>query len=287
MATASSLQLDRMAIEEVGLNPEKLADAIHKQLGLLNGPVPVREVALALDILEIREEALMNLEGVLLTTPQRGNGSILVNLRSPEERRRFSIGHELGHFLISSHRPISEEGFRCSSRDMAGVSEAAIVHRRQEAEANAFAINLLAPPHLLKKYLGRAPDMQHVLAMADDLTLSKEAAARRYVERHSEDLAAVFGKNGRITYWSAPTRFPPLAIQRGDQLPAEAMNGLDGRLTAMEAVDAVEWLRKPAGVALAAQTLAQQNAHSITLLHAEAADDSGDEDDTYSRFSKR
>ena len=48
--------LDRMAIEEVGLNPQRLAQAIHDQKARLNGAVPIYEIAAALDIDEIREQ---------------------------------------------------------------------------------------------------------------------------------------------------------------------------------------------------------------------------------------
>ena len=63
------LNLDRMAIEEVGGHPERLAGAIHDQLPGLTGPVPVVEIALALDIEEIRETPLMSFEGALITPP--------------------------------------------------------------------------------------------------------------------------------------------------------------------------------------------------------------------------
>jgi hypothetical protein len=45
-----------MAIEEVGLNPQRLAQAIHDQMARLNGAVPIYEIAAALDIDEIREQ---------------------------------------------------------------------------------------------------------------------------------------------------------------------------------------------------------------------------------------
>lgn len=287
MPTGRLPQLDRMAIEEVGLNPEKLAAAIHRQLGMTGGPVPVCEIALALDIVKIRQEPLTNLEGVLLTDPQRSNGAILVNARSSPERRRFSVGHELGHFLISSHRPLGEEGFRCSSGDMAGNQEASALQRRQESEANSFAINLLAPLHLSRKYLTRSPDLEHALAMAADLELSKEAAARRYVELHREDLAVIFGRQGRVLYWAASQAFPALAPQKDIQIPTGMANCRIGEVSEMEDAEPTDWLRNPAGVALAVQTLAQQNGYSITLLHAEEAESEGDLDDTFGRFPRK
>ena len=46
--------LDRMAVEEAGPNPQRLAEAIHRQINLATGSVPVAEIARALDIIEIK-----------------------------------------------------------------------------------------------------------------------------------------------------------------------------------------------------------------------------------------
>src|SRR5689334_16823627 len=93
------LQLDRMALDDVGANSRRLAEAVHEQLGEGLGPVPVYEIARALDIDEIREEPLSNIEAALVTTPERDRGAVLLNTESSPQRRRFSLGHELGHFL--------------------------------------------------------------------------------------------------------------------------------------------------------------------------------------------
>jgi len=68
------VELDRIAIEEVGANPERVAQAIHDQLPGLKGAVPVYDIARALDIEEIREEALTSFEGALIATPEKGRG---------------------------------------------------------------------------------------------------------------------------------------------------------------------------------------------------------------------
>ena len=63
------------------------------------------EIARALDIHEIRVEPLSNFEGALITTAERGYGSILVNGNVDRRRQTFTIAHELGHFLNIWHRP--------------------------------------------------------------------------------------------------------------------------------------------------------------------------------------
>ena len=282
-ADEPSIQLNRMEVEEVGTNPERLAGAIHKQLGLAIGPVPVFAIARALDIVEIREENLTGVEGALVTTPQRPRGSIVINRLSPIERRRFTLSHELGHFLNQFHRSSVESGFQCSQRDMT-VSGGDGWHLKQEAEANRFAIELLAPQSLIRRYLATAPDLTQVVAMAGDLEISKEASARRYVEKHRENLAAVFSKDGRVKYTAPGKNFPALDLQPKTPLPVYLDKSGQGDVTDFDPVDASEWLRKSKGFSLLAQTLVQRDGHAITLLQADENEDDG-EIDTFDRFN--
>ncbi|PJK27390.1 ImmA/IrrE family metallo-endopeptidase [Minwuia thermotolerans] len=78
--------------------------------------------------------------------------------------------------------------------------ESADHHLRQDVEANQFAIKLLAPVRRLRRYLHRTPDLARVLEIADAFEISREAAARRYVEQHRESLAVLFGQHDRIIY---------------------------------------------------------------------------------------
>ncbi len=92
-----------MEVEEAGYNSRKLAERIHLQLGSLSGAVPVRKIALELDIVEINEAPLTSFEGALLTTAERSYGAIVVNAASKPRRRRFTIAHELLRFLNDKH----------------------------------------------------------------------------------------------------------------------------------------------------------------------------------------
>ncbi len=134
-----------MSIEDVGLNPRRIAEAILAQLEGERGAVPVREIALALDIEWIRAEPLSNIEAALVTTAERDRGQILLNSRSSRQRQRFSLGHELLHFLNPLHEQTSEGGFQCSRLDMRASASTQGRHERQESEANEFAIELLTP----------------------------------------------------------------------------------------------------------------------------------------------
>lgn len=289
---ALGLRLDRMAIEEVGASPELLARAIHHQLGERPGPVPVRAIAAALDIEEIRSEALRNMEGALIAPPERGRGSILVNSRSSPRRQRFTIGHELGHFLNLWHKPTNGNGFSCRAEDMRLEGPAGrrslSSEQRQEIEANRFAIALLAPPDRLRSALAKTPDLTRPLALAKALDISREAACRRYVALHRLDLAVVFSRHGRVLYFSCGREFPGLSIGPGSPLPELPSTSPGQPLSEMEEIDSADWLRRPGHCELRAQTLRQQNGYAATLLWAEGVDDDDDGgiEDAHDRFSR-
>lgn len=280
----TSITLSRIDLDDVGVNPRRLAEAIHIQLGERAGAVPVREIAAALDIHEIREEVLTSIEAALVTTPERDCGSILVNMRSGPQRRRFSIGHELYHFLNPFHVPSSANGFWCSRSDMVIATPTDTDrHLRQESEANAFSIELLAPRRRMRGYLRAKPDLSEVLRAAADLDISREAAARRYVELHDESLAAVFCMAGKFVYASRNEQFPPVVLRKGQPVSLPDRRE-EGQISGFEDVDASEWIYHR-HVQLTAQTLFQREGYSTTLLHA--ADEEADDmlEDTYERLS--
>ncbi|MEZ5763707.1 MAG: ImmA/IrrE family metallo-endopeptidase [Xanthobacteraceae bacterium] len=280
------LVLDRISIEDVGVNPRRLAEAIHDQLPGLSGAVPVREIALALDIVEIREERLSTLEAALLTTPERNYGSILLNLSSSRQRRRFSLAHELLHFLNPLHKQTSSEGFQCSHADMRAMVATNDRHMRQEAEANEFAIELLTPRLRLKPFLRTSPHLVTVLRIADEFDVSKEAAARRYVQLHDDCLAVVFTRDRKVMYWDCSKEFPKPMPRRGDVCGIPVL--APGSLSDIEEADAGEWLLHSPDAHLTIQTLGQANGYAVTLFCADVRDEDDNPgfDDAVDRFSR-
>jgi Zn-dependent peptidase ImmA (M78 family) len=211
---------DRLAIEEDGPNPERLAQAVHKQLGTSNKAVPIVEIATALDITEIRYEPLESFEGALLTTPERDVGSILVNESSGSERRRFTIAHELGHYLNVWHTPTSEAGFMCAKSDLGSfiIKPGLTVHELQELQANQFAIELLAPRKQVERLTSDEPSLAEALAMGDRFELSKAASTRRYAELHHCPVAIVYTQQGKINFHIPSKSCPTLQLRKNDTL---------------------------------------------------------------------
>jgi hypothetical protein len=224
------------------------------------------------------------------TQPERSHGAILVNANSSLQRRRYTIGHELGHFLNPWHRPTSPNGFWCSREDMTlRESKDQNRHWRQEAEANIFAIELLAPRRRVRRYVAGAPDLERVLEMATAFDISREASARRYVSLHADTLAAVFSKEGRVRYIDRPNSFPWLSLRKDDLMPELPKPGGADLLSSIEEADPSDWLDQPRDVNLTVQTLHQQGGFEITLLSAGTPDGDDDDriEDAFDRFSRR
>lgn len=277
------LTIDRMEIDDVGGDPVKLAAAIIEQLPDLTKPVPVRDIAAAIDIYEICEEPLSGLEGGLIVADDKSEGAILVHRDRPETRKRYTIAHEIGHYVNPWHKSDSPEGFRCRARDMA-IERHAPNDRaaKMEVEANQFAAELLMPRQEVGKFLrGKAgADIDHIIGMADRFHVSREAAARRYVAHVGEPVAVVFSKDGQIRYIKTNDDFPRLSVWNGDQLPGGSLSVRDGTEIG-DVSDWAEilghvWLERSRGFTVCEQTLAQQNGFRMTLLTVERDEDEED-----------
>ena len=122
-------------------------------------PVPVEEIVDSCYGLYVREVDDMatapgapalatgqSLSGLLL--PARGE--IWVNANEARQwppRRRFTIGHELGHWVM--HRTAGQQSLFCRRTTIDESGQRALVVRDIEEEASAFAAELLMPRWLL------------------------------------------------------------------------------------------------------------------------------------------
>ena len=242
------------------------------------GPVPVREIAYALDIVEIHEARTKSFEGALLTLPERDTGKIIVNSNASPRRRRFTIAHELLHFLNPRHKSTNHSAFfACGEGDLRvqlhSLKPEASRHLLQEAEANRFAIELLAPKSWMRPFLSSVPDLARVLGISKLLDISSEASARRYIELHGETAALVFSRNRIVRYFDKAQDFPYIARRKGDTLPPFALPADNSGLTSHDLADPLDWLARSPKQDLVVQTLHQRDGYAITLLVLEKSSD--------------
>ena len=279
MTGAEPLTLSRIDLSDIHA-PARLASMIHGRVEALGTAVPVEEIAFALDISEIRKEELDGVEGMLLTDQGRTRGSILVNARGGSRRARFSVAHELGHFLMERHVLGDDGGFLCSRKDMSEV-RADTLHRRQESEANSFAICLLAPVSMMKPYLAEDPDLRALQKLSDALDLSREATLRRYIDLTEEPVAAIWTNGTRIRTSKRNDAFPWVTRNKGDQISnlTQAWRAVsNGRRGFTELVEspAIAWTDAES-VEIFEQTRVGNEGHAVTLLWADLPN-TGNED---------
>lgn len=274
------MSLSRIELDGAG-SPRALAQRIHELDPDLAPDFDIEAVCRSLDIEDIKRIDTSAFAAALVMDANKAAGSILVADGGSPRRQRFSIGHELGHFLIPSHVPAAGQQFACSHEDLKLVDSAQQDrHRRIEAEANRFAAELLMPAARVRAgFSSLNPDLADIVRLAREFQVSKEAMARRYLEVHRADLAIVIVHHNRIERIYRPDDFPWIDVSRGQTISTQSIahsHGLaPGTVTELEECDAETWLGDRAGgrvEILCEQVLAQRDNYATILLQVEFAD---------------
>jgi Zn-dependent peptidase ImmA (M78 family) len=139
----------------------------------------VEGVALYLGLQIERAKLGDDVSGVLVVAD--GRGIIGVNSDHSPVRQRFSVAHEIGHFLM--HRNAQDlfidKGYFAAFRD----SRSSTGEDRREREANAFAAALLMPARLVKNAVAQhrfdLGDEEALDALAELFQISRQAMTYR------------------------------------------------------------------------------------------------------------
>ncbi|MBL1142532.1 MAG: ImmA/IrrE family metallo-endopeptidase [Proteobacteria bacterium] len=101
-----------------------------------------------------------------------GKFRITINKADGLTRQRFTIAHELGHYIL--HRPLIGDGITEDRmyRSTSGKYNNTSISSHQETEANSFAAYLLMPEQLVTDYEDQGLNVD---AMAERLQVSKQA----------------------------------------------------------------------------------------------------------------
>lgn len=257
--------------------PEKLVLEILRHEPDLKIPVPIEDLCRQLDIIDILPLETEGYEGGLITSADKFEGSILYNRTSPRRRRRFTIAHELGHFLMPSHIPSAEGRFLCKMSDMLALQAGEADKRmRMEVEANRFAAHILMPAPFFRRdvAIGKDPDLRQLVKLADDYDVSKEAASRAYVRYRDEPIAVVIVHNGKVVRtYREPSKFPYVTARQGTPVSAYSLmrrrQHQEGVPSELDEVDAGVWLdvrRGQKAPQLYEQVLAQREGYAMIML---------------------
>ena len=123
------------------------ADAILESLPKIELPIRVDEIAKAHGLKIVPYLLEDDISGMLVI--ENGVGIITFNQAEARVRRRFTIAHEFGHYLL--HKDVSklfvDKMFRASKNHSAYTAESV----KYEQEANTFAAALLMPEKILRE----------------------------------------------------------------------------------------------------------------------------------------
>lgn len=142
---------------------EALRARYHERFGGRELPIPVEAIAEDLLGLSVAESEDLNVSGMLLP-PRR---QIWLNAREAREtpgRRRFTLAHELGHWVCQclESRARDPEPSYCRPVDLTEAAD-----RTLEREANVFAAELLMPGTPVREVWAELEDVDACAARFD------------------------------------------------------------------------------------------------------------------------
>jgi Zn-dependent peptidase ImmA (M78 family) len=137
--------------------------------GAKERPVPVERIVNALGLIVRRSPAEDDLSGFLYRDRESNNATIGINSTHQSNRQRFTLAHELGHFLLHDQDAIHvDRRFEIRLRN-AKSSEGT---DNEEKEANLFAAELLMPKGLIETDIAKVEQVD----LEDEESLTRMAA---------------------------------------------------------------------------------------------------------------
>jgi Zn-dependent peptidase ImmA (M78 family) len=111
-------------------------------------PVPVERIAESLGIRVCRSETDDDLSGFMYRDRHEGTAVIGVNCGHSKNRQRFTICHEIGHFILHNQEGVHiDRRFQLKLRNKTSSEGTDI----EEQEANLFAAEMLMPESFLEE----------------------------------------------------------------------------------------------------------------------------------------
>ena len=137
-----------------------------------------------------------SVEGMLVCNPRDpAEWGIFYNPDASPERRRFTIAHELGHFVL--HRA-KRRTFNC---DKAAVHFSQDSAANIEREADEFASNLLMPGDVLRERItNQVVDLRLLSGLAKVFGVSFEALCIRFIKYTEKRAILLHWDNGFLKY---------------------------------------------------------------------------------------
>lgn len=155
---------------------------------------------------EVKRTSLSDCEGHIVGTDSRA--IITVNGNARPERQRFSLGHELGHWVNDKKQNLT---YRCSTDDMRQREPRSNDFRQhKEVRANQFSAELIIPKHIAEPLIdGAEVTFESIGSLANSFNASKTSSAIRFVELSQLPCMLVcWSRNGNRRWFSRSSVVP-------------------------------------------------------------------------------
>ncbi len=161
-------------IEKLSHEQKKIIESFHKR-GL---PIKTAPIANAFGIDVFYTDSWENDTSGMIRRINENKYEIFVNKKHPPNRRRFTIAHELAHFLLHTDL-LEDETFEDHLLRAVGSrwSNAAV-----ESEANALAADILMPWNLIEREYSRGA--KTIESLSEKFEVSKDAMSVRVLGTH-------------------------------------------------------------------------------------------------------
>jgi Zn-dependent peptidase ImmA (M78 family) len=149
------------------------AEQLLQKHDLFSQPVNIEELAARMEIAVKYQPLDDGFSAFLLI--KDGSATAFVNAEHHPNRQRFSLAHEIGHFVLHHKKGTKDDIFLDKSMSFytrKNQSSPADVNQVMEKEANVFAASLLMPEKLIEKYIAK-----HELDITDEFDISRLAIA--------------------------------------------------------------------------------------------------------------
>jgi hypothetical protein len=209
------------------------------QATMAEAPDEIDLVAIAYLVgrLRIEDGGLERAEGRIVA-PSPESGTIRVKTGMNAGRRRFTIAHEIGHFVLHPRESLDRTDTAANFTVWNDASE--------EAEANIFAAELIMPEFMfMPRCMGPIPSLRLIDELAAAFLTSTLATAFQYVSYTNEQVALVLSEGEQIRWSYKSKDFWP-RIRRGNLSPDSAAGeiaaGNSGDTNKMVETPAHAWL---------------------------------------------
>lgn len=263
------MKFDREKLSDTPADSIKLAQEIILQARFSSARTPLYEIAYGLGIYDIQEKPLKGIEGSLIVPPGKFEGAILINSAQDKRRKRFTIAHELGHFVHPLHHPENNESFECKSSHMQNLQS----NPEKENQANIFAAELLLPTAKIKAFVtaNENPSLEDIFMFSESHDVSMAATIRSISKHLQKQTIFMFHENNLMRYFDSTPQFSFPKFKKhlclSENCFAFHLKQSPNSFSKTYEVAAKVWIKHPSASTITEQTFTQENGHGITMLN--------------------